>query len=748
MSRALRFCLRRMTALLLSVFRALLSRPKLAVIVFSAISAFMVVQLPKITAELRVYDIVDPKFPATAQLRDMKSKFAEQNSILLLFARDDGTAITSEQACKIRDWLANLEDDNSGVSAEISGILNPFLLNKPRLAKNHVEWTPLIALDHCDSTPMPVKPLLDSPWQGLLTDPAGRDLAAQVNFRDTVGGSRYGKFDPTPIGALWKNLETGLLTRTPGLHAYLGGRASFQWYYQKALQHDVLINFLVLGLLMLFFRYFYGTWKSGFLLLLIILCAATFIFGAMSLAGSPVDYLSNGLFLMMCVAAVEDFVFISDEQLVRADPKGDVGWRRSVRSLLLPGLFTSLTTFVGFLSLETADLGIIRRFGFWAGWAALCEWGITFYALPVFLKAFRVRAPWVDPRRAKLRGVFESSSRFAFPKAGVAVAGLLFLAGLWGFAHLNINDSPRGNFLKTHMQHRTYDYTRATRGWEGPLFVVFPDAHREEPNQAALRAIALDSNVARIENPYEITKWFLGGLPEEHRRWIQAELSLSKTYRGYFSRVDSARATVYLKSLDLSDLNSSIARIRLACKVAGCYPAGEGVVYADYSNRVVDTLFKSLLSSLVLVGLILLGLTFALGSNVKLGLLFSVFWSPVLVVGGLAFFEVPMNFTTSMFASVLVGLTGDNAVQYLFASRRGDLRTGIRKRSRASVQVTAIAATASLFFLGLTLVPLKLLGVLLFCGFVVSLAGDLWMLNGIAGFERVDGIKGDSKWRQ
>jgi uncharacterized integral membrane protein (TIGR00697 family) len=41
------------------------------------------------------------------------------------------------------------------------------------------------------------------------------------------------------------------------------------------------------------------------------------------------------------------------------------------RRLLVPGFFTSLTTAIGFLSLASADFSVIRRFGVWAGFAAL-----------------------------------------------------------------------------------------------------------------------------------------------------------------------------------------------------------------------------------------------------------------------------------------------------------------------------------------------------------------------------------------
>ncbi len=719
--------LRHFSLLLVLSWRLCMRHARKVALLFTVSTVFFALQLPKLTAELRIYDIVDPKFKSTKQLHEMKSQFGDENSILILFSGAGGSALSSENACKIQSWLSHIQDESSAFSQEISGVANPFRLKKLVLTDDRIGFEPILPKFECNKTPFSAQTLLSTPWKGFLTDPSGKDLAVQIGFRDSVGGSRYGKFDPAPIGALWDDLQNRLIKNAPEIQTFLGGRSSFQWYYQKALKRDVLINIVVLFILILFFRIFYGTWKSGLIILAIILFSSVFIFGGMSLFNSPVDYLSNGLFLMMCIAAVEDFVFITHDQL--SNPKSS--WGFSIRSLILPGFFTSLTTMIGFLSLETADLEIIRRFGFYAGWASLCEWGITFFAIPALLKAFKIQRNWVDPDKAHFGKVVKSISRVLLPKKIIFLSLFFFIGSLFGFAHINFNDSPRWNFVKSHMQHKTYDYLQNSRGWEGPVFVIFSNAYSQSANESALRKIATDPNIIHIENPYEIKNYFLQDFSEDFQKLIKVQLSQSRTYRSSFSAMDTARAVLYLKSINLADLNKTINHVKNICEVSQCFASGEAVVYSEYSNRVIGTLFKSLISSLLLVGTILLFLAFALNAKKKMKILFSVFWGPILIVGGLALFRIPMNLTNSMFASVLVGLAGDNAVQYLFAAKKRKIQAGIDKRSGASVHVTIIAATASLFFLGLTLVPLKILGILLFFGFLISFTGDLWVLNGI-----------------
>jgi predicted RND superfamily exporter protein len=719
--------LRGFSKTLLKVWRRSLRHARILTVFFALAIGFFLYQIPKLTTELRLYDIVDPKFQSTERLREMKRAFGDENSVLLLFSGDNGGPLTSLQACRIRDWIDQAQNGSSAFAEETTSVLNPFRLKRPLLVAGKIEYSEVLPPEACGPGLFSAKIFRDSPWGEIVTEPSGTDLGVQWSFRDTPGKSRYGKFDPAPIGALWKNLETELLAKTPGLQAYLGGKSSFQWYYQQALKKDVWLNLALILVLLLYFRLFYGTWRSGLILISIILGASLFTFGVMSLVGSPLDYLSNGLFLMMCVAAVEDFIFISYAQLRGARSS----WRPSIRSLLIAGFFTSLTTIVGFWSLETADLAIIRRFGFWAGFASACEWGMTFFVLPILLKSFRVRRGWVAPEKAHFAESIGRISRVAFPKKGLAVAFALFIGGLVGLGHLNFNDSPRENFGKNHPQRQAYDYLRRSRGWEGSIFVVFPNAFSREENEVALRRLASEPNVAHVESPYHFPDYFEGGFSEADRRGMQIRLAISKGYQSFFSRQDTARAAVYLKSMDLADLTGTLDRIREVCAKTGCSAAGEGAVYAEYSKEVIGTLFKSFLASLVLVGAIVTALAVAFRSEKKRGLLFSVFWSPAVVIGGLALFQIPMDFTNSIFASVLVGLTGDNAIQYLFASKRGKLADGIARQSGASVHVAIIAASASLLFFGLTLVPMKILGALLFFGFLIALAGDLWILNGI-----------------
>jgi len=120
------------------------------------------------------------------------------------------------------------------------------------------------------------------------------------------------------------------------------------------------------------------------------------------------------------VAAIEDFLFLAWERA------SGTAWRTAFRRLLLPGGLTSLTTFVGFASLCTADLGIVRRFGLWGALGAALEWIATFVVLPAALTLRPSLAAWSRPDRALPHAWVERVARLRLPRA-VAWAALLVL---------------------------------------------------------------------------------------------------------------------------------------------------------------------------------------------------------------------------------------------------------------------------------------------------------------------------------
>lgn len=722
-----------LTAVLQSLLAHCQAHPRVAVALTLAAVIAMGSQLPRLRSELQVYDINDPTFPSINALREMKDSFGDAHSIILVFHNKKGGAapLTNAQLCAVRDFIHREQLAND----DLAGVVSPFDLRLPRVEGDKL-WYHRILTPDCapGAASATLSALVNSPWAGILTDKPGRDLMVEFRFRDTEGSGRFGRFDPAPIGALLAKARE-LTAATPDLAFVLNGAASFQWHFKELLARDALLNPLLIVIFMLFFRVFYGTWRAGVFFTVTLALTAALVYGAMALAGTPIDLLTSNLFIITAIAGTEDFLFLSHRVAA-----GDEPWDQSFRRLLMPSFFTSVTTAVGFGSLCVSELQVIQRFGFWCAVAAMAEFFMTLYFLPALCALFGSRGCWVDPARSWRPAVFSRLEGVSFGRGATRLSVALLAGGAFGFLNLNYDASPRGNFMPNHDHSRSYRYLSDTRGWEGLVWVVFPQMPPDEASKSRIAGIlakvAEDPNVALIDEPYGVLEWARRAVPAGFGDLVARDMASSEGFEGYLSRDRQARAAVYLRSMDISAVDRTVARIRVACPLGECFPAGESVVYGEYTKKISQTLTESFLVSIGLVTATLFFLAMALlprgGAATALRLACSTAWCPLVMIGAMALLRVPVNLVTCLFAAVLVGLAGDNAVQYLFAgTRSAGLGQGISDCAGATVQLGIVLSAASLVLLGLTLVPMKILGALFFCGFLLTLAGDLWLLRGL-----------------
>jgi predicted RND superfamily exporter protein len=178
---------------------------------------------------------------------------------------------------------------------------------------------------------------------------------------------------------------------------------------------------------------------------------------------------------------------------------------------------------------------------------------------------------------------------------------------------------------------------------------------------------------------------------------------------------------------DLADLHT-IAKANCPATAA---VVGQSDVYREASEVLSRTLSESFLVSLLIVIFIIFYLQRKLGNRHYFLLPLSLLGGPLFLVAGMAVFQIPISPFNSMFLAILVGITGDNAIQYLFSNEGGDLDQGLSENGPASIIIGLITVISSLLFLFQTLIPMKILGILFSIGFLVNLFGDLWILKGL-----------------
>lgn len=714
--------MRNFQGILFRSFRSALKNPKRTLLLWSLGLAISLFGVSQIRTELRIYDIQDKAFPSTSDLANTKRIFEDGNSAIFIFANKvhADESLNQKQLCAIRAW-AKAE---AALNPAIENNTSPFRFRMPNWDGTRLNY-PLVISDQCTHdeeaslAPAHLQKMLGTPWEGMFTNHTLSDLAIEFLYKTP---SDQEHFNPVVIDESLTRARTELETPEIGLKVYLTGRAAPEYQFWKVMQKDRRINLLLCAAILILLRWLLGTWLSGCLFILSLAITCTFVVGGMGLVGTPLDVLNSNIFMILCVAGLEDFLFIS--YLIKKNPKH---WRTSFRKILVPGFFTSLSTFIGFLSLLVTDLLIVRRFGFWAGIGAFIEWGVSFYFLPAFCTFFS-KTQWV-----KAKVILLAPRLRIIPKWCLKISFLFFFMGVLGFGFLNTEDSLDENFPRGNLHRETFLYTQATRGWEGTVQVVFePDANIEK----ILKSLRQSPIVSRIDDKANMLRFYSSGLPLPIANMVSQELETGNILSKFKSVPGSGnkeRAIIYLKDFKLSSLNTVTQLVETACPSQECKTVGEGIVFSEFSKRIIVVLLESFLTSLILVGLVLIILSRNLPWKTRLSILYSAFWGPVTMIGLMAIFQIPISQMTSFFAAVLVGLAGDNAIQYIFArkGKNGDLKSGAESRSEVSHAVTLVLAVSALCFLGLTLKPMKLLGVLFFGGFLLTLVGDFYLLKAL-----------------
>lgn len=711
-----------------ALFDRVMRRSKTFLFVVAVVFALLVSALPQLRTELRIFEIMDPAFPSTERLDQMKTEFNDGNSAIFIFAsRNANAPLTYQQFCAIQSWVHQERFKNH----DLKSVFSPFGFRRPTLDGEKLWYKQILNVD-CQTKAQSQAPavelgeLLKTPWAKVMTNPSLSDLAVEFIYADADKPNRFGSFDPSVIGATLARAQAALEQDSSlGLKVYLTGKAAPQYQFMKAMERDSLVNLAVIVLCLLLFRLFFGTWTSGLLFVFAISGSLLAVLGCMARLGIPLDMLGSNLFLLLCVAGIADSLFICQAQ---ADGAKD--WRRSYRELMLPGFLTSLTTFIGFISLTTSDLHIIQRFGLATALGTIAEWFATFFVLPAICSLFPKNYRFVVPERSWRPTGLTQLASFTPHRTVRSLALVAAAASCLGWFFLTYEDNINENFPKGHLHRETFAYTKQTRAWEGIMQVVFPSSMTANEVEQTISEISRDPKVFWAESPFSMMPYYTQGLAPGLAAMVEREVGTTPVIERYISASGDSRATIYLSEFNLSAINAVSQRADQLCKDKGCYPAGEGVVYAEFSSTMVTTMLDSFLLSVGLVSAVLYLISLGLPFLTRVKLIITSLWGPLVMIGIMAAFKVPVNQATSLFAAILVGMTGDNAIQYICAGRRGNLSLGIQKRAVASLKLSFVLCTLSLSFLFLTLIPMRLLGGLFFTGFALTVMGDLWLLKG------------------
>ncbi len=669
----------------------------------------------KLKTELSADDMDAKGLPSAQSYQYLKENFNEKPSVTIL-ARSKSGEWTEKQLCALRTYV----NYNLANSLSVESLSSSFSVREAKFEDKILFYPRYIQLDCQNSTDkiISLEKLKSSLW-GKIFVGRSNDIVINVLFEESKN-FKYGSFDPASLDQIKKQLSEQFGQHTD--FSYVGnaeyisevlyGMSTTQW-----------INFAFCIMLLVLCRFSFGTWLSGIIYCTNLIVGYAFLMSLKAMFGSTSDALSDSLFMILGVAALEDFIFVST--LMLKDK-----FRTAHRRLILPSAMTSLTTMVGFASLMVSDLASIEKLGLWAAIGAGMEWIILFCYTPAIHSLFKLKGSWVNPQKAigiKWANRIQINNLSFRKSKYLLVVYILVIVGAY---FVNTNEHFYSVFSPDKQIRKTVDYISETRGWQSSTSIIFDAGVMDDQVRDAIKKISEYKFVKHIESGLLALDELNANIPDDVKPLVKIEWTADSSYERYEDKNGRRRILVYIDSLEVSGVSSSITELRNFCDSHKCQVTSGLVKHLDLLSLVPKTLYESFFVSIWHVGLIIAWICLAVNAKKQIiPIVLSSFWGPALMFLVVIVLQMPLNFLISVFASILVGLAGDNAINFLLINKNKGISSGLDELAGGATICLTIMSLSSLLFLFSYFTPPKEFGLLMFFGLIATLFGDVWILR-------------------
>lgn len=686
--------------------------------VISGFSLAFAVAIYFCTQVKTVYDIQDtigPDFATYESLESLRTEFQRRHNLTLLLSRTDNTELSADDHCHIRSYFSNLTLNSMDVVQKLESIYD---LRTIQLTNKGYKYPSLLGLN-CESNPPSIDPgwrnsVKNSPWRNILSGNEINDVIVDIFLQN----------DTTPEKT--KEFLTKIQNDFPKdkYHVDFTGTGAFQMYVNEGYMQSQLLNLIIAVILLLTFKIFFGGFKSGFILIFSLLYTTVIVTGLMGALNYPIDFLTQSVFTIMTIATLEDFIFV----VFLRQRKGH-HWKASYRKIIVASFFTSLTTFIGFISLVTSDLEIIKRFGIVTAIGCLIEWAVVFMLLPAIEQKFSLLRLRSNIPKMDLSTQFLNRLESWHPgRALTLLLSLFFITWIPGSQNLVTNDSPSKVFQKEHPFMTSLNRIKSDRGWEAQVSVLFKDFDSIKDSPNIVQKLKTLPIVKAVENPIDVTNFYLQKMPSHLHSLIKSEIEDSFYFKKFLSPKSMGQIVLYVSESEIKAIRDLQTEVNKICGDK-CELANGLVSYTEFGERVPRTLYESMVSGLILIAFILVALAFLTNTDGVIAILLSSFWGPCFVITVMWFTNVNVNYTTCIFASICLGLAGDNAIQYMFTSRKNKLSEKVSELSQPTIIMSLLLMAIPLTLTLSYFINMAELGILFFFGMMSNLFGDLFLLK-------------------
>ncbi len=552
---------------------------------------------------------------------------------------------------------------------------------------------------------------------------------------------------------------------------HLAGPLVLEVENMEATGRDTMVFFPLMGallvlMLVIIFRRLYGV----LLPLAVALISLIWTLGLVALAGYEMNIVMAELPPLLMVIGLADAMHLLIRYRQAQDEEG--GRKKalvaSFSELFWPCLFTSLTTAGGFISLLASSLMPIRVFGVASAMGVLIAFLITMTLLPSTLLFFHVPAIKTDESRSwSLRFLRRLCALgLGRPKAVLASGVLLLGLAVIGITQLGTSTSSLDMFRESNPMAQDIRAIDRSLGGTSNLEILIKGEKDQfkEPEvlarmvqaQERFAATAGVSGTLSMADFVKVLYREMVGIPgdklPENRAQVATLLFLfdstgMDTLKNFVTReFDEARISVSVRMSQINQIDQAIPALETYLRELFPPPfsvamTGNGKLAHNIKNYIVWSQIQSFLLALVIVfvAMVLLLRSFKAG---LLGMVPNVL-TILMLLGLMGFVGITLNMGTVMIASIVIGISVDNAIHFQSRLSR-NLRAGMSFND-ASVSATltsgqAIFLSSLMLLLGFctllpaSFVPISNFGLLTGTGIFVSMTVSLIMLPALGRY--------------
>jgi len=580
---------------------------------------------------------------------------------------------------------------------------------------------------------------------------------------------------------LIRKLEPYRIKMTDSINAIVGKYATINNFalagttvvnaeLNKSSKRDVGVFYTLLSLMLILFGWIsMRSWKNIMVMLLVVVGSIVPTMGLVALCHIPYNMITVMMPTVLIALSVADVIHVIGyfhQQRRTEDPKYAID--ATINHLWKPGLWTTMTTIVGFFSLMFSTVYPIFQLGLFAAIGIALALLITLTIVPgVLVKMFPGRAIISGNDQ---RGIFFMETLPALIRKYRYVSYaffILLLCAIAGLFNLRVDTNYTKFFGKNTRLTKAYEDIEQSGYAQNPVTLVFryPDGKdytsapyfsqimRFEQEAVKLPEVIkllslhnllyqVDKAFLKEESSFEKFKDYREG--QLAQLLLLAEMSNNDDVNDFLkydqSQIQVQVLTYYMSSKELDIFKAKLSELKkqfISSDVQITF-TGTTVLWANMDKQISRTQLYSLIGVLIFL-IVFFPLIFG---SVKLGLLAVLInVLPILITYGfMGFFNVDINMATAIIGGISLGIVTDDTIHFVHNFKRNlkkgyppveTIKKAISTTGRSIIMTSVILIGAFLTMTTSNFLPTSNFGLLISICIAVALFIDVMVLPDI-----------------